>query len=196
MQTESPASHCSDRQTLTYLRARKQERPGTTHKIVTDFKSWVDQRQSISSLQVLPVWLGRHCPPSTLYSRISQCNPGMYEATRTAWNRTWPQAVIWGGCSIKCVLCWRDVKKRRKSAVGYSSWMCNGHKGVWIVLMLSRKGRKIWKEKKEGLVDPEHPPHCLQELGPNKKLWLRTREQEDLQPWRTFLIPFFMLLQS
>lgn len=74
--------------------------------------------------------------------------------------------------------------------------MCNGHKAVWIVLTLSRKRRKIWKEEKEeGLVDPEHPPHCLQELSPDKKLWLRTQEQEDLQPWGTFLVPFFMFLQ-
>jgi len=47
------------------------------------------------------------------------------------------------------------------------------------------------RRKEEGLVDPEHPPLFLQELCTDKKLWLRTQEQKELQHQRTFLVPFF-----
>lgn len=81
-------------QTVTYPRAGKRERSGTTHEIVKDFKSQVGQRQTISSSRVLSAWFGCHCLPSTLYSRISKCHPGINEATPTAQKKPSPQSLV------------------------------------------------------------------------------------------------------
>lgn len=176
-------------QTLTYSRAGEEERSGTTHEIVKDFKEpgrpeftspfsviWMSLPSQYSQFLYFPMpswykWSHSHSMEEAL-TPVSHLGRLFYKVC------------------VMLKLQWEYMRRGRVelSTVPGTNWDCmpNVHKNVWIVFTLSRKSRNMWKEEKEGrrAGGPKASSIHLdeQKLTPDKVVCMGTQECEELWP--------------